>query len=234
MQFKMDRVLAGADLTSPEGRARAAEALVPVLREHPNELVREQYIQTAAGTLGIDHGWFKDAVVDDRGPARRRRRSERAVDGPSACTGSRSIHARRTSCGGRSTSPSWWLTGSMPRSSWTRWRTRRSSSCRAPPSCTRRWRRARATSGPVGTARRRGAGGRRGAGDRARPPRREPGRARGTNVCCDQLLRDGRRSRNPGEAQARRRAELEAASGWASGEANAMQLVRWITQWTPT
>ena len=70
MQFKMDRVLAAADLTGPEGRARAAEALVPVLREHPNELVREQYIQTAAGTLGIDHAWFKQAIA--RSPAVRR------------------------------------------------------------------------------------------------------------------------------------------------------------------
>ncbi|HEY3721725.1 MAG TPA: DNA primase [Acidimicrobiia bacterium] len=70
MQFKMDRVLASADLTNPEGRARAAEALVPVLREHPNELVREQYIQTAAGTLGVDHGWFKTAV-SRRSPTRR-------------------------------------------------------------------------------------------------------------------------------------------------------------------
>ncbi|MBM3675942.1 MAG: DNA primase [Actinobacteria bacterium] len=63
MQFKVDRVLAAADLASPEGRARAAEELVPVLREHPNELVREQYIQTAAGTLGFDHVWFKQAIA---------------------------------------------------------------------------------------------------------------------------------------------------------------------------
>ncbi len=70
MQFKMGRVLASADLTSPEGRARAAEALVPVLREHPNELVREQYIQTAAGTLGFDHGWFKDAIARPAPPRR--------------------------------------------------------------------------------------------------------------------------------------------------------------------
>lgn len=63
MQFKMGRVLGAADLTGPEGRARAAEALVPVLREHPSELVREQYIQTAAGTLGIDHAWFKQAIA---------------------------------------------------------------------------------------------------------------------------------------------------------------------------
>jgi DNA primase len=64
MQFKMGRVLAVADLTSPEGRARAAESLVPVLREHPNELVREQYIQTASGTLGVEHGWFKQAIAN--------------------------------------------------------------------------------------------------------------------------------------------------------------------------
>jgi DNA primase len=70
MQFKMGRVLSAADLTGPEGRARAAEALVPVLREHPNELVREQYIQTAAGTLGIDHAWFKQAIAKRPAPRR--------------------------------------------------------------------------------------------------------------------------------------------------------------------
>lgn len=70
MQFKVDRVLASADLATPEGRVRAAEALVPVLREHPNELVREQYIQTAAGTLGIDHAWFKQAIARRPTPVR--------------------------------------------------------------------------------------------------------------------------------------------------------------------
>ncbi len=78
MQFKMGRVLTAADLTGPEGRARAAEALVPVLREHPNELVREQYIQTAAGTLGIDHVWFKQAIA--RSPAVRRGGDEDAAE----------------------------------------------------------------------------------------------------------------------------------------------------------
>ena len=63
LQFRIDQVLARADRTSPEGRARAAEALVPVLREHPSELVREGYIQSVAGTLGIDHAWFKNAIA---------------------------------------------------------------------------------------------------------------------------------------------------------------------------
>jgi DNA primase len=78
----MGRVLTAADLTGPEGRARAAEALVPVLREHPNELVREQYIQTAAGTLGIDHAWFKQAI--SRSPAIRRGGEEDDADGREA------------------------------------------------------------------------------------------------------------------------------------------------------
>jgi len=62
MQFKVNRLLAGADVTSPEGRARVAEQAVPILAEHPNELVREQYVSQVAGTLGIDHGWFKNEI----------------------------------------------------------------------------------------------------------------------------------------------------------------------------
>jgi DNA primase len=63
MQFKLDRVLGSADLTSPEGRARAAQASVRVLREHTNELVREGYIQQVAGLTGFDHAWFKQAIA---------------------------------------------------------------------------------------------------------------------------------------------------------------------------
>lgn len=72
MEFRVGRVLAGTDLTSPEGRARAAADVVPVLREHPNELVREEYIRIAAGTLGYDHAWFKQAIANDRPPESRR------------------------------------------------------------------------------------------------------------------------------------------------------------------
>jgi DNA primase len=67
LQFRVDRVLAAADLVTAEGRARAAADIVPVLREHPNELVREGYIQQVAGTLGFEHAWFKQAIA--RAPA---------------------------------------------------------------------------------------------------------------------------------------------------------------------
>jgi DNA primase len=66
LQFRIDQAMADADRSTPEGRARAAEAVVPALREHPNELVREGYIQSVAGTLGIDHAWFKEAIARGR------------------------------------------------------------------------------------------------------------------------------------------------------------------------
>ena len=66
LQFRLQRVLATAELDSPEGRARAAEAAVPVLAEHPSELVREEYIRQVAGTVGADHGWFKRAIERHR------------------------------------------------------------------------------------------------------------------------------------------------------------------------
>jgi DNA primase len=42
--FRLERILASADLGSPEGRARAAEAAVAIVAEHPDPLVRDQYV----------------------------------------------------------------------------------------------------------------------------------------------------------------------------------------------
>jgi DNA primase len=66
LEFKLRRELGKNDLTSPEGRARAAEAVVPILRQHPSELVREGYIASVAGELGFDHAWFKQAIANAR------------------------------------------------------------------------------------------------------------------------------------------------------------------------
>ena len=41
-------MLAQADLGSPEGRARAAERALPVIAEHPSDLVRDQYVMEVA------------------------------------------------------------------------------------------------------------------------------------------------------------------------------------------
>lgn len=48
LRFRLDRVLAGADLSTPERRARAAEQAVAVIAEHPSDLVRDQYLMDVA------------------------------------------------------------------------------------------------------------------------------------------------------------------------------------------
>jgi DNA primase len=52
--FRVERALATGDLRSPEGRARAAEAAVIMISEHPNELVRDQYLVTIADRTRIE------------------------------------------------------------------------------------------------------------------------------------------------------------------------------------
>ncbi|MGH9029818.1 MAG: toprim domain-containing protein, partial [Acidimicrobiales bacterium] len=48
LRFRLERVLDEADLSSVEGRAKAAEAAMAVVAEHPNELVRDQYVMFVA------------------------------------------------------------------------------------------------------------------------------------------------------------------------------------------
>jgi DNA primase len=54
LQFRLDRLLGGANLASAEGRARAAESAVGLVGEHPNELVREQYLMQVADRCRVD------------------------------------------------------------------------------------------------------------------------------------------------------------------------------------
>lgn len=52
--FRVDRILSAADLRSPEGRARAAEAALSAISEHPNEFVRDPYVMTVADRCRLD------------------------------------------------------------------------------------------------------------------------------------------------------------------------------------
>jgi DNA primase len=54
LQFRLERVLAAAELGSPEGRARAAQAAVAVVAEHPVDLVRDQYLRQIADRCRVD------------------------------------------------------------------------------------------------------------------------------------------------------------------------------------
>lgn len=52
--FRVDRILNDADMATPEGRARAAGAVLDAIHEHPNGLVRDQYVMDVASRTGID------------------------------------------------------------------------------------------------------------------------------------------------------------------------------------
>jgi DNA primase len=54
LQFRVDRMLATGDLTTAEGRARAAEHALAAVAEHPDDLVRDQYVMQLADRCRLD------------------------------------------------------------------------------------------------------------------------------------------------------------------------------------
>ena len=48
LQFRVERILDAAVLSTPEGRARAADAALAAVAEHPDNLVRDQYLMQVA------------------------------------------------------------------------------------------------------------------------------------------------------------------------------------------
>ncbi len=52
--FRVDRALGAGHTDTPEGRARVAQAALDVIREHPSELIRDQYVMEVADQCRID------------------------------------------------------------------------------------------------------------------------------------------------------------------------------------
>jgi DNA primase len=63
LQFRLDAVIDGADLSSPEGRGRAAERAMAVVAEHPSDLVRDQYVMQVADRCGVDAALLRSGVA---------------------------------------------------------------------------------------------------------------------------------------------------------------------------
>ena len=81
MLFRVERVLGSRDLSSPEGRARAAEEALLVISEHPHQLVRDQYVTLVAERCRVEVGELRRMIADPEslrrmlpasGPATRR------------------------------------------------------------------------------------------------------------------------------------------------------------------
>jgi DNA primase len=48
LRFRVERILDAADLATPEGRAKAADTALAAVAEHPDNLVRDQYVMQVA------------------------------------------------------------------------------------------------------------------------------------------------------------------------------------------
>ncbi len=62
LQFRVDRMLGAGDLTTAEGRARAAEAALTAVAEHPDDLVRDQYVMQLADRCRVDAARLRDRL----------------------------------------------------------------------------------------------------------------------------------------------------------------------------
>jgi DNA primase len=74
LEFRVDRVMSGADLRTVEGRARAAEGAIDVIREHPSDLVRDQYVMEVAGRTRVAPEQLREVLRQPPKPAATRDR----------------------------------------------------------------------------------------------------------------------------------------------------------------
>jgi len=91
LQFRLDRVLQGADLSTPEGRAKAADAAIAVIAEHPDDLVRDQYAMTVSDWCRLEPEAVRRRLEEAR------RRPSRVPTTRSSRTGREADDSRRRS-----------------------------------------------------------------------------------------------------------------------------------------
>jgi DNA primase len=94
LAFRVDRSLRSANLKTPEGRSRGFEAAASVVMEHPNAIVREQYLRDVAAKCQVSESHLLDtletygtrpaaATNSKIGKGRQFQRGERTDVGPS-------------------------------------------------------------------------------------------------------------------------------------------------------
>src|SRR6202034_1481600 len=64
LEFRLDRLFGRSDLSAPEGRARAAEEATEMVLEHPNELVRDQYLMQVADRCRVEPARLRQMAAE--------------------------------------------------------------------------------------------------------------------------------------------------------------------------
>jgi len=79
LRFRVERALGAADLTSPEGRATAAEVAIELIAEHPKPLVQDQYLMEVADRCRVEPERLRAMLA---GPRKRPAGAGRALGAP--------------------------------------------------------------------------------------------------------------------------------------------------------
>ena len=99
LQFRLDRAIAGADMTTIEGKARAATTAARMVAEHPSVLVRDQYVMRLAGAFDIDADRLREEVRQAGQPSRRLADTPTRPSPPARPRVRRPARARRAALG---------------------------------------------------------------------------------------------------------------------------------------
>jgi DNA primase len=81
LRFRLDRAFEAGDLTSNEGRARAAARAIAIVAEHPDELVRDQYVMDVASRCRLEPDRLRTLLEQERGRPASATRRRPADDG---------------------------------------------------------------------------------------------------------------------------------------------------------
>jgi DNA primase len=92
LQFRVDRMLEAGDLSTAEGRARAADAALTAVAEHPDDLVRDQYVMQLSDRCRLDASRLRERLEHLRAhppaePSERRTRGRSGTPAPSTYEG---------------------------------------------------------------------------------------------------------------------------------------------------
>lgn len=69
LAFRLDRVLSAGDLTTVEGRARAADHALAVIAEHPSSLVKDQYVMQVADRTRMEADRLRERLASGNLPS---------------------------------------------------------------------------------------------------------------------------------------------------------------------
>jgi len=89
LKFRLERALAAGDLSTVEGRARTAEHALDVVAEHPDPLVRDQYVIEVADRCRVDVSRLRELLAGERSsvmPKRTRVDPDASAPAPSRLT----------------------------------------------------------------------------------------------------------------------------------------------------